>query len=110
MVKNARFPHYCRIYREPVGTDGLPQTDELGNRCFKLIFESQCGYRDATRGIRQGEVTVAQYKIGLPWFDVEIKENDRIEMKDYTRTFYGQVVKASTYNFGSNIWFDEIKN
>ena len=69
------------------------------------------GYRTSTGGLKTaGEVIVADYKVSCPMLLTELVTGTVLEMTDYTHTFRAKVLKMTTYNWGTNIWLDNIKN
>lgn len=135
-VYNPRFPHTLRVLREKLEADGTPAIDDEGNPVEEVVpitavimsdgdptfnadgsFRTEVvetmnfGYRTNTMNTRQaGDVIVSDYKIALPMFLTPLYPGDILEITDYSRSYRGKVVKQITYNIGSNIWFDEIKN
>lgn len=134
---NPRWPHCLKAYREALDANGLPVTDEEGNpTASQIVFDvvqytsgyepvrnssggfvtrrQSClpwGYRTSTGGIRNsGDVFEADYKISCPMFTTPLEEGVRLELTDYTHTFTGVVKKCTTYNWGSDIWFDNPGN
>lgn len=99
---NPQFPHKCVITRE---------TKEEGYRPATVIItllKSACGYRtEKVSEVSGGQV--AEYCISLPKHGVYIKKNDAIEVTDNIRTIKGTVIKSTSGNLGSNIWFNEVK-
>jgi hypothetical protein len=43
-------------------------------------------------------------------FLTPLEAGDLVEIKDYERSYWGEVVKKATFNLGSNIWINEVKN
>lgn len=134
---NPRWPHTLTAYRETLDTDGIPVTDEDGNPTASVIIfdvvqyssgydpirnsfgrfvtrktaNLPWGYRTSTGGIRDaGDVFKADYKISCPMIMTPLEEGVRLKLTDYTHTFYGVVKKCTTYNWGSDIWFDNPGN
>lgn len=133
---NPRFPHSFSIKRASVDSSGDIVYDANGDPTYTTLslsvvttldgdptFDSQgqlittsadnlsFGYRDSSRNTSDSkDVVIADYKIACPMFTTELYYGDIIEITDYQRTYKGKVVKKMTYNWGSNIWFDEIKN
>lgn len=134
---NPRWPHTFRIIGESLDENGLPVTDEEGNpvescRAVRHIeydsrwnprrdvdgsFKTECvidvpwGYRTSTGGIKgSGDVIVADYKISTPMLLSDLETGTVLTMKDYTHTFRVKVVKQTSYNWGTNLWVDNIKN
>lgn len=78
---------------------------------IKVADEIDFGYRTGNKNTRtEGDVIVSDNKIACPMFMTELFPGDVLTLTDYDRTYTGKVVKKITYNWGSNIWFDEVKN
>lgn len=134
---NPRWPHTLTAYRESLDADGLPVTDSEGNPVevpveFEMVrygsnynpikkasgrFDTETvselpwGYRTSTGGIRDsGDVFQADYKISCPMIMTPLEYGVRLRLTDYTRTFEAIVKKATTYNWGTNLWIDKIGN
>lgn len=133
---NPRFPHTLSIQRPVVDAggavvydsdgkvtyapitlkivetvDGDPVMDAEGNFVTEDATSVSFGYRTNSMNIRQaGDVVVADYKIACPMFLAEMTFGDELELTDFDRTYRGRVVKKMTYNWGTNIWFDEIRD
>ena len=134
---NERWPHTFVIKGEALDANGLPVTDENGDpvesavSIKKVLYDSRWnprkgpdgkfktedvtdvpwGYRTATGGMKTaGEVIVADYKISCPMLLTEIPTGTVLVMTDYTHSFRVKVVKMTTYNWGTNLWVDNIKN
>ena len=91
--------------------DGDPVKDSTGAFLTDDVTSVSFGYRTNSMNIRQaGEVVVADYKIACPMFLATLNFDDILILTDYDRTYKGRVVKKVTYNWGTNIWFDEIQN
>jgi len=70
-----------------------------------------CGYRvDSKSTADAGAVAVHDVILHTPPFTTELLYGDILEITDYDRTYRAKVVKKMTYNMGSAIWADEIKN
>lgn len=132
---NPRFPHTLRVKRARV-LNGIPVTDVNGNvvydyvalTCVEMIdsepvrnadgsfvtFSStgvNYGYRTSSRSSQtMNDVVVSDFQIACPMFLTEIMTEDILELTDYERTYTGRVVKKTTFNLGTNIWYNEIKN
>ena len=101
--ENPRFPHSLRVLRARLDEYGVPVTEK----------EVRFGTRDNSRNTTtSGEVVKADKKIACPRIEIEIKTGDTLELTESTRSYRGTVVKAEIWNpaFGTNIWFDEVKN
>ena len=40
----------------------------------------------------------------------ELPSGTILQMTDYTHTFRAKLLKMTTYNWGTNMWLDNIKN
>lgn len=135
-MENPRFPHTLTIKRPTrdsggaivLDSDGKPTYDAVTLKIVEMMdgdpvkdadgaFVTEdatsvsFGYRTNSMNIRQaGEVVVADFKIACPMFLAELNFGDELELTDYDRTYRGKLVKKVTYNWGTNIWFDEIRN
>ena len=134
---NPRWPHTFTVVQESLDENGLPVTDEYGNpvesaaSMEKVLYDSMWnprrhsdgsfitetvtempwGYRTSTGGMKtSGEVWVADYKISCPMFLTDLPSGTVLMMTDYARTFRVKVVKMTTYNWGTDLWVDNIKN
>lgn len=134
---NPRWPHTFRVVVEPLDGNGMPVTDANGDpvvggmQLEKIVYDSgwnptrnpdgsfvtemvtdmPWGYRTATGGLRTaGEVIVADYKVSTPMMLTELPTGTILQMTDYTHTFRAKILKMTTYNWGTNIWLDNIKN
>ena len=84
------------------GKDGTPVTKEMTSVPF--------GYRQQTaNAVINGDVIIAEMKIACPLVIGDIKTKDLLEMTDDDRTFRAEVVKKINTNFGTNIWYNEVK-
>lgn len=69
------------------------------------------GYRTSTGGFRDsGDVAEADFKIATPMFITPLNTGDVVEMTDYEGTRRMEVLKKTTYNWGTNLWVKDIKN
>ena len=134
---NPRWPHTFTVLAETLDENGLPVTDGQGNpvrgtmQVEKILYDPQWnpsrrpdgtfetelvsdvpwGYRTSTGGMKtSGEVWVADYKISCPMLLTDLPSGTILIMTDYTRSFRVKVVKMTTYNWGTNLWVDNIKN
>lgn len=133
---NPRFPHTLKVLRplansngqavldddgnpslvaipldKAVCIDGEPQLDADGRFITEQVKEIEFGYRRGSLNARDtGDVSVLMQQIALPIFTTVLKRGDILEMTDFDRTYRGQVIKKQTFNLGTNIWFDEIRN
>lgn len=137
MPYNPRWPHTFKVVTESLDADGLPVTDDEGNPVTgttaleRIVYDSgynpirlsggrfqtesvdvmPWGYRTSTGGLKTaGEVIVADYKVSCPMLLTELVTGTVLEMTDYTHTFRAKVLKMTTYNWGTNLWLDNIKN
>lgn len=137
MSYNPRFPHKLRLLipvhdgnGEPafdengdieyetlqlqkvvMDSDDNPILDEDGEFRYELVDEIEWGYRTSTGGFRDsGEVAEADFKIATPMFVTPLNTGDILEMTDYDRTWRMEVLKKTTYNWGTNIWVKDVKN
>ena len=135
---NPRWPHTFTVVGEVLDEEtGLPVTDENGDPVedgmmlemveydpqwnprmsasgkfmTKKVKEMPWGYRTSTGGMKtSGEVFVADYKISCPMFLTDLPSGTVLLMKDYSLEFRVKVIKMTTYNWGTNLWVDNIKN
>lgn len=137
MSYNPRFPHTLRYLVPLHDEDGLPMFDDEGDVQYASVpllkvrmdsddnplldedgefitdevEELEWGYRTSTGGFRDsGKVAEADYKIATPMFTTPLATGDILEMTDYDRTYRMEVLKKTTYNWGSNIWVKDVKN
>lgn len=134
---NPRWPHTFRVVVESLDQNRLPVTDANGDpvvgsmQLEKVVYDSAWnprrspdgsfvtemvtdmpwGYRTSTGGLKTaGEVIVADYKVSSPMLLAELPTGTILEMTDYTHTFRAKLLKMTTYNWGTNLWLDNIKN
>ena len=133
---NPRFPHRLRVWRNRMDDFGLPVTDENGDpeRFIVMLHKVQMmdgrpvtamdgayeteevewiefGYRKSSKSTRDtDDVQVSDFMISLPLFITYLTPGDILEIEDYDRRYEGQVLKKQSFNLGSNIWFNEVKN
>lgn len=133
---NPRFPHTLRVWRPLKDDYGMPVTDDEGAEVMEVVmlemvdcidntpvvsadggFVTEAvesisfGYRTQGKNTKEtGDVVVSDFKLATPMFLTHLKPGDKVELQDYERTFWGEVVKKMTFNLGSNIWVNEIKN
>lgn len=134
---NPRWPYTFTVVSEELDENGLPVTDENGDPVTatmplqKVIYDSRWnpirsasgefvteevtvmpwGYRTSTGGMKtSGEVFVADYKISCPMCLTQIPAGTVLNMTDATHTFRVKVIKMTTYNWGTNLWVDNIMN
>lgn len=137
MTYNPRWPHTFKVVEESLDENGLPVTDANGRPVTgtkmvdrveydgnynplrntdgsfvtREVEEMPWGYRTSTGGLKTaGDVIVADYKISAPMMLTELPTGTVLEMTDYTHTFRVKILKMTTYNWGTNLWVDNIKN
>lgn len=90
-------------YQPVVYSDGCFDTD--------LVDTIEFGYRTQGKNTKDTvDVNVSDYKLATPMFITPLLPGDLVEITDYDRTYWGEVVKKATFNLGSNIWINEVKN
>ena len=134
---NPRWPYTFTVLAESLDENGLPVVDAQGNPvratqtlekviydgamnptfhsdgtpCTETVSQMPWGYRTSTGGMKTcGEVIVADYNISCPMFVTDLPTGAILEMTDRTHTFRVKVIKMTTYNWGTNLWVDNIKN
>lgn len=133
---NPRFPHTLRVWRSRKDANGEPITDEEGNASYEVVMLKKVvmvdneplmcsnggfvtekvesinfGYRTQGKNTRDTvDVVVSDFKLATPMFLTPLEPGDKVEMRDYERTYWGEVVKKATFNLGSNIWVNEVRN
>lgn len=133
---NPRFPFTLEVLRSRKGEDGETIFDEAGDPIMDIVpltlvemFDDEpvrnadgsfVTYESATLpfGMRTNsrstatriDVVVSDYKIASPICLTELLPTDVLKVTDYDRTYYGRLAKKTTFNLGTNIWFDEIRN
>ena len=133
---NPRFPHTLRIWRTRRNAYGEPETDDEGNPLYdpvaleavvmrdgfpvtkqdgsfetEVVYSLPFGYRTQGKNTRDtSDVVVSDFKLATPMFLTPLDSSDVIELEDYDRKFACEVVKKATFNLGSNIWVNEVKN
>lgn len=140
MDSNPRFPHTLQVLRARMDENGDPMCDAKGDPIFDVLpldialmdSEDDCGlplrndsgqvltiasntlrwgYRTSTGGFRDsGDVAEADFKIATEMFLTPLDTGDVVIMTDYDRTWRMEVLKKTTYNWGSNIWVKDVKN
>ena len=114
---------------KPVVVNGVPQMKDMelekivyddmynprrksdGTFITENVTKMPWGYRTSTGGLKTaGEVIVADYKISSPMMLTELPTGTVLELTDYTHTFRAKVLKMTTYNWGTNLWLDNVKN
>ena len=134
---NPRWPHTFTVLVESLDENERPITDEQGKPVLgakpieKIVYDPQWnprknadgtfltetvtevpwGYRTSTGGMKtSGEVWVADYKMSCPMLLTDLPSGTILMMTDYVHSFRVKVVKMTTYNWGTNLWVDNIKN
>lgn len=133
---NPRFPHTLRVWRTRKNDHGEPMTDAEGNPVQDIVsikkvvmidsepvvrsdgsFDTELvdtiefGYRTQGKNTRETvDVQVSDFKLATPMFLTHLEPGDKVEIWDYERSYWGEVVKKATFNLGSNIWINEVKN
>ena len=134
---NPRWPHTFSVVGESLDTNGLPIVDEYGDPttsvvsvnvaeydpqwnprfnvdgtiATKSVTDVPWGYRTSTGGIKaSGDVIVADYKISCPMLLTDLPTGTVLTMTDSVKTFRVKVVKMTTYNWGTNLWVDNVLN
>ena len=133
---NPRFPHKLRVWRSRKDADGMAVTTDEGDEILDTVMLSKVtmidnrpiiladgsfdtaptewmefGYRTGGKNTKDtSDVMVSDYELATPMFITALNAGDKVEIKDYDRTYWGEVVKKQTFNLGSNIWVNEVKN
>lgn len=90
---------------------GDPVFNNDGTFATVDVEEIEWGYRTSTGGFHDsGEVAEANYKIATKMFLNPLYTGDILEMTDYDETIRMEVLKKTTYNWGTNIWVKDVKN
>lgn len=111
MVRNPRFPYVLKVLRAAFNENGEPVFDDNANPVFNTVLKSvPFGYRQQTaNAVINGDVIIAEMKIACPLIMGDIRTKDLLELTDRDRTFRAEVVKKINTNFGTNIWYNEVK-
>ena len=130
MAYNPRFPFTLKVLRAVLDENGEPVFDENANPTYEAVAfpvaeyrknmplldsltemtEIPFGYRQQTaNAIINGDVIIAEMKIACPLFFGAVLTKDLLELTDDDRTFRAEVVKKNNTNFGTNIWYNEVK-
>jgi hypothetical protein len=89
--------------------DGMPVIGEGGFETEEVEF-LPFGYRNQGKDTRDtSEVEVSDHKLATPMFVTPLDSSDRVELTDFDRIYWCEVVRKATYNLGSNIWVNEVK-
>lgn len=136
MAYNPQFPYTFKVQRPAMDENGEPDfaadgsvqyTDiTLGvvqysrtntpireNGTFVTVDATEFSYGYRTQGMNavvNGDAIITEYKIATPMLIGEVRTGDRLCLTDNDRVFYGTVVTKRNTNFGTNIWFNEVKN
>ena len=106
-----KIPSAVQMVRIIYDDNYNPRRNADGSFVTETVTEMPWGYRTATGGLKTaGEVIVADYKISAPMMLTELPTGTILMLTDYTHTFRVKVLKMTTYNWGTNIWVDNIKN
>ena len=93
-----------------VMVDGRPVVLSDGSFDTELTEWIGFGYRTEGKSTKDTtDVMVSDFKLATPMFLTPLEPGDRVEIKDYEREYWGEVVKKMTFNLGSNIWINEVK-
>lgn len=91
--------------------DNTPITAMDGTYETEEVEWIEFGYRTSGKSTRDSaDVYVSDHMISLPLFITFLNPGDLLEIEDYDRTYWAEVVKKHTFNLGSNIWFKEVNN
>lgn len=105
MVKNPRFPHTCRIYRQR--TD--PFSGEVLNE--ETVYEGKCRKSLNRAGAYGGVPVTATYRLGVGVPHLAVMAGDMIDVTDDTGSYHGAlVVEPQPGNLGTTIYFNLTKN
>lgn len=133
---NPRFPHILRVWRSRKDDNGTTVTNDEGDEILDVVMLSKVimidhqplvlpdgsfetsptewmefGYRTGGKNTKDtSDVMVSDYELATPMFVTALKAGDKVEIKDFDRVYWGEVVKKQTFNLGSNIWVNEVKN
>ena len=92
-------------------SDSEPVRDANGSFVTYEANSINFGYRTSAKNTTTaGDVIVSDFRIACPMFLTEILADDILELTDYERSYKGKVVKKTTFNLGTSIWFDEVRN
>ena len=133
---NPRVPHTLRVWKYRKDSFGEAMTDKDGNPIKEIVrlkkvvmidelpivrsdgsFDTELvetinfGYRTQGKNTREtADVQVSDFKLATPMFTTQLEPGYMVEITDFDRSFWGEVVKKATFNLGSNIWINEVKN
>ncbi|MCQ2141686.1 MAG: hypothetical protein MJY83_05010 [Bacteroidales bacterium] len=133
---NPRFPHTLTVLRGRHDAEGNAIFGEDGDPIYEVVpltmvemFDEEplrhpdgsfvtydassipFGYRTDSRSTATRiDVVVSDFKLATPMCLTELYPTDVLVVKDYEREYRGRLVKKTTFNLGTNIWMDEIRN
>lgn len=136
LMYNPRFPHSFRLKKARYDEYGNPVFDDNGDAIYEYVNmecvemkdhepvrdsegnfvtyfseEVNFGYRTSSKSASTvNDMVTADFCIACPMVLTEIHSGETLELRDYERTYYGTVVKKTTFNLGTNIWFNEVRN
>lgn len=97
--------------KKVVMVDSEPIVRSDGSFDTELVDAIEFGYRTQGKNTRDTvDVQVSDFKLATPMFLTHLEAGDKVEIWDYERSYWGEVVKKATFNLGSNIWINEVKN
>lgn len=137
MAYNPRFPHTLKVLRPDLDENGDPVFDGDANPSYHAVIfavaeyvgnipkrdEDGClctcteeletipfGYRQTIANYStSGDVIATSMRVACPLIIGEIRTKDLLELTDDDRTFRAEVVRKENTNFGTNIWYNEVK-
>ncbi len=99
------------VMTEDEADNGDPTFNSDGSFVTEDVEEIRWGFRTSTGGFHDsGEVAEANYKIATQMFLTPLNTGDVLEMTDFDGTTRMEVLKKTTYNWGTNIWVKDVKN
>lgn len=133
---NPRFPHTLVVKRAERNSSGEIVYDANGDATYSPVTltianyandepirlsdgtfstytaESiKFGYRTSSQNTKAaGDAVMSDFKLATPMFFTELLYDDIIEITDYDKSYKARLVKKTTFNWGTNIWIDEIRN
>ena len=91
--------------------DHAPLVRSDGSFDTELTEWIEFGYRTQGRNTKDTlDVVVSDFKLATPMFLTVLEAGDQVEIIDFERSYWGEVVKKQTFNLGSNIWINEVHN
>lgn len=97
--------------KKVVMIDEQPIVRSDGSFDTELVDTINFGYRTQGKNTRDTvDVQVSDFKLATPMFTTPLEPGDMAEITDYDRSFWGEIVKKATFNLGSNIWINEVRN